>query len=257
MPPRGPAIVIGNHSSWLDPVWLGKMVPRRLIPMMTSVFYDIPGLRWFMKLGGAIRVQASTFRREVPELRRSGRRLDRGECLVIFPEGWMRRQGRDSLGGRSGQGISRILRERPQVRWGVLDRGWLGQLLLLQGGPPLKNKRIDFWRRIDVAMEDPQLLSPPCWPTTAPRAPTWCKPVCRRVAIWACRRTAWRTWRNLWRRRRRRTRRGRNRAHWQSIPHRSGSFRRRPRHDLQAVANLVQGMFSESRARCLRRPARD
>ena len=25
---------------------------------MTSVFYDVPGLRWFMQLGGAIRVQA-------------------------------------------------------------------------------------------------------------------------------------------------------------------------------------------------------
>src|SRR4029077_5207621 len=92
-PPSGPLIVIANHSAWFDPVWLAKVLPRRLIPMMTSVFYDLPVMRWLMvHVAHAIRVQASKFRRDVPELEEAIAALDRGECVVIFPEGAMRRR---------------------------------------------------------------------------------------------------------------------------------------------------------------------
>src|SRR5206468_138855 len=83
MPLRGPMLIVANHSSYLDPLWVGKVTPRRLIPMMTSVFYDRPVLRWLMVyVVQAIRVQASGFRREVPELQEGVAALDRGECLV-------------------------------------------------------------------------------------------------------------------------------------------------------------------------------
>ena len=61
----GPLLVVANHAAWLDTLWLAKVLPRRLTPMMTSVFYDLPGMRFLMRhVAGAIRVQASTFRRE-------------------------------------------------------------------------------------------------------------------------------------------------------------------------------------------------
>src|SRR5205085_4262763 len=78
LPARGPVVIVANHSAWLDPVWLAKVLPRRLIPMMTSVFYDLPVMRWLMvHVAHAIRVQASTFRREVPELKEAVAVLDR------------------------------------------------------------------------------------------------------------------------------------------------------------------------------------
>jgi len=68
-PLQGPAVVVANHSAWLDPVWIAKVLPRRITPMMTSVFYDKPILRWLMvNVVHAIRVEASEFRREAPEL---------------------------------------------------------------------------------------------------------------------------------------------------------------------------------------------
>jgi 1-acyl-sn-glycerol-3-phosphate acyltransferase len=158
-PMKGPLIVIANHSAWLDPMWVAKVLPRRLIPMMTSVFYDLPVIRWLMvHAAQAIRVQAATFRREVPELKDAIAALDRGECLVIFPEGGMRRSENQPL-RQFGQGIWRILKERPETPvmacW--IEGGWKSYFSYFNG-PPTKNKRFDFWRRIRVGVGSPQVL---------------------------------------------------------------------------------------------------
>jgi 1-acyl-sn-glycerol-3-phosphate acyltransferase len=160
-PSRGPALVVANHSAWFDPVWLAKVLPRRLTPMMTSTFYDLPALRWLMiHVAHAIRVEASEFRREAPELKQAIAALDRDECLIIFPEGRMRRRDEQLL-HRFGQGVWHILRERPGTPvitcW--IEGGW-GSCFSYFGGPPLTKKKWDFWRRIDVAVNETVVLDP-------------------------------------------------------------------------------------------------
>jgi 1-acyl-sn-glycerol-3-phosphate acyltransferase len=160
-PLYGPVIVIANHAAFFDPCWIGKVVPRRIIPMMTSVFYDVPILHWLMKrVIRAIRVQESSYRYEVPELKEALARLDDGECLVIFPEGNLRREDSKLL-RRFGQGIWHILRERPLTPvvpcW--IDGNW-GSFFSHWHGPPMKNKPPDFWRRITVLMAPPLLVPP-------------------------------------------------------------------------------------------------
>jgi 1-acyl-sn-glycerol-3-phosphate acyltransferase len=161
VPLRGPVLIVANHTAWFDPVWLGKVIPRRIIPMMGSDFYDLPGLRWFMKrIVGAIRVQTATFRREAPELDEAIAALDRGQCVVIFPEGRLRRTPELRI-RPFGRGVWHILHERPQtpvvVCW--IEGGW-GSFFSYAGGPPTKNKRPDWWRHIDVAISEPQILPP-------------------------------------------------------------------------------------------------
>jgi 1-acyl-sn-glycerol-3-phosphate acyltransferase len=158
-PPQGPLVIVANHSAWLDPVWLAKVLPRRLIPMMTSVFYDLPVMRWLMvHVAHAIRVQASRFRREVPELKEAVDVLDRGECLMVFPEGSMRKQEEKVL-RQFGQGVWHILHERPETPvvacW--IEGGW-GSYFSYCNGAPTKNKRLDFGRQIDIAVSMPQIL---------------------------------------------------------------------------------------------------
>ena len=158
-PARGPLLVVANHGAWLDPLWLAKVLPRSLRPMMTSAFYDLPFMRWLMQnVARAIRVQYSTFRREAPELKEAIEALDAGEVVVIFPEASLRKSEDRPL-RRFGQGVFHILSERPHtpvvVCW--IEGNW-GSFFSYYQGPPTKNKRMDFWRPIDIAVSEPMLL---------------------------------------------------------------------------------------------------
>lgn len=158
-PLKGPVIVVANHSSWMDPMWLAKALPRTMIPMMTSVFFDHWLLRWTMiYLADAIRVEHSGFRRDIPELQKAIAALDAGKCLVIFPEGRLRRTEEQPL-KMFGQGIWHILKERPDtpvvVCW--IEGGW-GCYFSYFKGPPTKNKRIDIVHPLGIAVGEPHKL---------------------------------------------------------------------------------------------------
>lgn len=160
-PLKGPVIVIANHSAWMDPLWLAKVLPRSMTPMMTSVFLD----NWFMRLVmvylfEVIRVEASGFRRDVPELKIAVEALDEGKCVVIFPEGRMRRSEEQPL-KMFGQGVWHILKERPNtpvvVCW--IEGGW-GSYFSYFNGPPTKDKSFDFFRDIAIAVGEPEVVDP-------------------------------------------------------------------------------------------------
>src|SRR5262245_1806065 len=160
-PLRGPVIVVANHACWMDPMLLAKILPRTMIPMMTSNFFDLPFMRWLMVyLADAIRVEAASFRREVPELNEAVKRLDDGRCVVLFPEGGMRRREETPL-RHFGRGIWHILRARPQTPvvccW--IEGNW-GSYFSHRGGPPTKNKKFDFRRPIDIVVGLPGTLTP-------------------------------------------------------------------------------------------------
>jgi 1-acyl-sn-glycerol-3-phosphate acyltransferase len=160
-PLRGPVLVVANHACWMDPMLLAKLLPRTVIPMMTSNFFDLPVIRWLMVyLAQAIRVEAARFRRDVPELQEAIERLDDGRCVVLFPEGWMRRREEMPL-RHFGQGVWHILRARPQTPvvccW--IEGNW-GSYFSHQGGPPTKNKKFDIRRPIDIVIGLPETLTP-------------------------------------------------------------------------------------------------
>jgi 1-acyl-sn-glycerol-3-phosphate acyltransferase len=159
VPPVGPVLLIGNHGGYFDPVILQKVTDRPVTGMMTSVYYDL----WFVKLLSilifrTIRVPHATARHEAPELREAVAALDRGECVMIFPEGWLRRKEDVPL-KRFGQGIWQILRDRPDTPvvccW--IEGTW-GSLFSFKNGPPMKGKSLDFWRPVDVGINAPILV---------------------------------------------------------------------------------------------------
>jgi 1-acyl-sn-glycerol-3-phosphate acyltransferase len=127
--------------------------------MLSSNFFDLPGLRWFMvHIFKAIRVEAGRIRRELPELEEAIRRLDEGRCVVVFPEGWMRRREEMPL-RHFGQGVWHILRARPQtpvvVCW--IEGNW-GSCFSHKDGPPMKTKKFDLRRPIDIVVSEPHTL---------------------------------------------------------------------------------------------------
>jgi 1-acyl-sn-glycerol-3-phosphate acyltransferase len=158
-PLRGPVIVVANHVAWMDPLWLGKVIPQKLTPLMASKFYDLPILRWLMtRVVRAIRVAESTYRQDAPELEEAVARLDAGECVVLFPEGSLRRD-EEKLLRPFRQGVWRILQQRPQTPvvacW--IEGGW-GSYFSHRNGPPGRGKPFDWFRRITIVMGQPEVL---------------------------------------------------------------------------------------------------
>ncbi len=161
LPPRGPLLIVANHSSYLDPFWLAKVAPRQIRPMMTSAFYDLPVVRWLsVHVARAIRVPTGAFRREAPELQEAIAALRAGECVVIFPEGMLRRSD-EVLIRPFGRGVWHILHTLPDtpvcVCW--IEGGW-GSYFSYKHGFPGKNKRLDRGRSIDIAFAEPRPLEP-------------------------------------------------------------------------------------------------
>lgn len=160
VPTRGPIIVIANHTAWLDPLWVAKLMPLRMRPLMTSRFFDLPCISWLMrKVFHTIRVPDARFRREAPEIQQAIAALDRGENVLIFPEGWLKRNPEQTV-RRFGQGVYQILREKPRTPvvacW--IEGGW-GSYMSYCNGPPMQNKKMDFFRLIRIGISEPEVLS--------------------------------------------------------------------------------------------------
>ncbi len=156
MSPVGPCLVIANHACWLDPMFLAKVLPRPVTPMMTDRFYDLPVLRWLMKrVFHTIRVPDKTYKTDAPEIQEAIAALDRGECVLIFPEGALRRTEEKPL-KRFGRGVWQILVARPNTPvfacW--IEGGW-GSYTSFFNGKPTQNKRPDIRRRLGVGVAAP------------------------------------------------------------------------------------------------------
>jgi 1-acyl-sn-glycerol-3-phosphate acyltransferase len=103
IPRTGPAILVSNHISGLDPLLLQSACPRRLITwMMASEYMDLPGLGWFFRTIGVIPVERSG--KDSGPLRAALRTLQQGGVLGIFPEGRLSKTG-DLLPFQTGVGM--------------------------------------------------------------------------------------------------------------------------------------------------------
>ena len=91
-PPRGPALYISNHQSFLDPP-LMSLALRRPMNFMAreSLFRHRPFARFITSLNAFPVKRASA---DTAALKEALRRLRRGEQLVVFPEGTRTADGR-------------------------------------------------------------------------------------------------------------------------------------------------------------------
>lgn len=159
-PRTGPCVVIANHACWFDPIFLSKVLPRPTTPMMTARFYDLPVVVRLMRAFGVIRVPEKALKKDAPEVQEAVAALDRGECVVIFPEGYLRRTEEKPL-KRFGQGVWQLLKARPDTpvfaTW--IEGAW-GSYTSYSNGPPTKNKKRDVRRPLGVGVSAPVVVPP-------------------------------------------------------------------------------------------------
>src|SRR5688572_29125403 len=85
LPATGPAILVCNHTSGLDPLLIQSVVPRVVVWMMAKEYYDIKAMTWIFRAIDAIPVDR--FARDTASVRAALRHLHAGRILGVFPEG--------------------------------------------------------------------------------------------------------------------------------------------------------------------------
>jgi len=91
VPKSGPALVVANHSSYLDPWYLCMLFPRKIRFLVTREWYfRSPAWEWYFSRHGTLPVQ------QTPEatLQLVRELLAAGEVVGVFPEGRISFDGR-------------------------------------------------------------------------------------------------------------------------------------------------------------------
>ena len=110
LPREGPAILVCNHTSALDPLLIQSAVPRLITWMMAGEYYQMRGLHSIFKAIGAIPVERSG--RDLTATRAALRALNDGRILGVFPEGRIE-TSRELLPFQTGVALMAIKAEVP------------------------------------------------------------------------------------------------------------------------------------------------
>jgi glycerol-3-phosphate dehydrogenase (NAD(P)+) len=106
IPASGPVIFASNHRSFLDPFIVGVLCRRPVYYVAKSEIFKNRFVAWFVSSLGAFPVRRGAGDPDMLETAKAI--LERGDCLLIFPEGTRTRPG--SL-GRPKRGVGRLALE--------------------------------------------------------------------------------------------------------------------------------------------------
>ncbi len=91
IPRKGPLIVAANHFSYMDPIVLQAVFPRRISFMMTELYYEGRG-KWLFQLLHCICIREKGS--NITALKKGITVLKKNSVLGIFPEGSVSAEGR-------------------------------------------------------------------------------------------------------------------------------------------------------------------
>jgi 1-acyl-sn-glycerol-3-phosphate acyltransferase len=147
IPEQGPVIFASNHRSFLDPFVIGTLIRRPMYYVAKKELFARPWQAWILNALGAFPVDRGASDEEMMATARTI--LDRGDCVLIFPEGTRVRPG--SLGAPK-RGVGRLALESgaPVVPVAVIGtesvrRGWRirPHKVRIRCGRPLRYPRVE------------------------------------------------------------------------------------------------------------------
>jgi 1-acyl-sn-glycerol-3-phosphate acyltransferase len=112
VPRRGATLIVANHSSVLDPPFVGAMAPRQLSFLAKEELFRIPLFGPFIR-----RLNARPLKRDGADpkaLRTALRLLEEERALLVFPEGTRGEEG-ELRAPKAGAGMIAVLSGAPVV----------------------------------------------------------------------------------------------------------------------------------------------
>lgn len=91
LPRTGPLLLASNHRSFLDPFVIGILVRRPVYYMAKRELFEKRWQAWILNALGAFPVDRGAGDRDAMQTARAI--LERGDCVVVFPEGTRVRRG--------------------------------------------------------------------------------------------------------------------------------------------------------------------
>jgi 1-acyl-sn-glycerol-3-phosphate acyltransferase len=155
IPTEGPAILVCNHVSFIDPVLLMAASPRPIRFIMDHEIFRIPLLGWFFRLAKAIPIAPQKVNPQTYEqaFARAKQVLDEGDLLCIFPEGAISRDG--ELAEFKG-GVMRLLASNPvPVVPIALQNVWGSFFSRVEGRAMTKPFRRGVFSRVGLVAGEP------------------------------------------------------------------------------------------------------
>lgn len=105
VPKSGPVLLLGNHISWIDFIFLQWAMPRTVCFVMHAEYYDWPVLRAVLKWFSVISIQPTSSRGAIRNIVIA---LENNKAIGLFPEGFISVDGEFSPLMR---GFEKILKE--------------------------------------------------------------------------------------------------------------------------------------------------
>lgn len=135
IPTEGPALLVCNHASWVDPLFLNATLQRRIRFVMDKEFYNNKWLNPIARLMRAIPISADDPPKKIlTSLKQARDAMDDGYLVCIFAEGALTRNGM-LLSFKSG--FERIMKGRDyQIIPAYIGGAW-GSIFSYYYGKPL------------------------------------------------------------------------------------------------------------------------
>jgi acyl-[acyl-carrier-protein]-phospholipid O-acyltransferase/long-chain-fatty-acid--[acyl-carrier-protein] ligase len=159
VPPTGAALIVANHVSYADSVFVGLTTPRIIRFLIWRPIYEIPFAKRIFRILLAIPLDLRSPRGTIRALHAAREELRRGNLVGIFPEGLVTRTGELNPFER---GFERIVAGTGAPIIPMNIEGIYGHPLSCKGGALLRSWE-RLWRpRITVRIGEPihTILSP-------------------------------------------------------------------------------------------------
>jgi 1-acyl-sn-glycerol-3-phosphate acyltransferase len=89
----GAAVLVANHVSWLDPIILPTVLPRKPAVLAMEELWRMPVVAWVMRSYGPLAIPLRRQAVDTTALRRAVDALRDGCWLIVFPEGGIPQPG--------------------------------------------------------------------------------------------------------------------------------------------------------------------